>query len=227
VTTESTSPPKDPTETPPSPPPPTTTGRPTSTTGLLLFGVSLWALGHLILVVYDTALLYNLGHLGARLPGAAAALVVLLTTRTIATRLPPPPPAGPAVATIAHALRWGLALFLVPALAIRYGINFGTPLLAAAAGATVLLTAAGRALREIPTPHPPPLRLALPLALGATTGLAAAYAATHWTTDTFYEAALLRAAAAAMLVTVTITATTESLLTKRPTCPPPKPTDNP
>ncbi|MFD0531997.1 hypothetical protein ACFQ1I_44340 [Kitasatospora arboriphila] len=39
---------------------------PPGTSGLLLFAVDLAALGHLVLTVYDTALLYNLG----RLPGA-------------------------------------------------------------------------------------------------------------------------------------------------------------
>ena len=44
---------------------------------LLVFAVSTAALGLVILTVYDTALLYNLGHLGARRPVTAAALAVL------------------------------------------------------------------------------------------------------------------------------------------------------
>ena len=44
---------------------------------LLVFAASTAALGLVILTVYDTALLYNLGHLDARLPVTAGTLAVL------------------------------------------------------------------------------------------------------------------------------------------------------
>ncbi|MFD0903176.1 hypothetical protein [Actinomadura sediminis] len=47
---------------------------------MLAFAVSVWALGHLVLTVYDTALLYNLAHLGGRLPGAVVAAVALVAS---------------------------------------------------------------------------------------------------------------------------------------------------
>lgn len=54
---------------------------------LLLFLVSVGALGYLVLAVYDTALLYNLGHLPAALPGAAIAAGVLVFARILARRV--------------------------------------------------------------------------------------------------------------------------------------------
>lgn len=114
---------------------------------MLVFAVSVWALGHLVLTVYDTALLYNLAHLGGRLPGALVAVVALVAARLAAGRLPDGEP-GRASATVANALRYALVLFLVPALAVRYGPNVGSPLLAAAAGLLVCGAAAALTLRE-------------------------------------------------------------------------------
>lgn len=67
---------------------------PPGTAGLLLFAVDLAAFGHLVLTVYDTALLYNLGRLPGRLPGAAAAVAVLAATTLLRRRIPAA--AGPA-----------------------------------------------------------------------------------------------------------------------------------
>jgi hypothetical protein len=63
---------------------------------LLVFAAFTAALGLVILTVYDTALLYNLAHLGARLPATAAALAVLVAARAAAPLLPRRPP-GPGV----------------------------------------------------------------------------------------------------------------------------------
>ncbi|MFD9126428.1 hypothetical protein [Kitasatospora sp. NPDC059571] len=169
--------------------------RPASARGLLLLTASLWAVGHLVLDVYDTALLYNLGHLRGRLPGMLAALAVLGAVRW-ADRLPAPAPAGPAVAALADAVRRVFTLFLVPALAIRYGLGFGH-LQVSGLCALVLLAAAvlpalrGRAPRTV-----------LALAAAAAAGLLAACAAARLATGPYQEAALL-AAMTVLLGTVT------------------------
>jgi hypothetical protein len=56
--------------------------------GLLVFALSTAAFGYLILAVYDTALLYNLGHLSRSWPGMASAGLVLAGSRRIAARSP-------------------------------------------------------------------------------------------------------------------------------------------
>ncbi|MGW5250387.1 hypothetical protein ACWEQN_42850 [Streptomyces sp. NPDC004129] len=195
---------------------------PMSTSGLVLFGVSLWGLGHLVLVVYDTALLYNLGKLGTELPGAEVASAVLVAVRVAASRFSGRAAAGAAVTTVGNALRWALALFLVPALAVRYGVNFGSPLLAAAGGGCVVLVAAVRALREglgaRRSGGPAQLfMVAGQLGFAAVAGLAAAYGAVHWVTDTYYEAALLRAMCVFLITAVVVCAATDEGLRIIPT----------
>ncbi|MGW0081427.1 hypothetical protein [Streptomyces sp. NPDC003393] len=114
------------------------TRTPASVSGLLVFIGSLGALGVLVLVVYDTALLYNLGRLNDRLPVASAAAGLLAALRGVAHRLRDDrSAAGLAMSFVWHALfRW-LALFFVPALAVRYGVMFGTPWSAAGAGLVI------------------------------------------------------------------------------------------
>jgi hypothetical protein len=129
-----------------------TAAPPRSAGELGLFVAAVGALGHLVLVVYDTALLYNLGHLRARLPGAAVAAAVLAAARPLAHRLagrhPDRATAGPGLAWVGWSLRWFLLLFFVPALPVRYGLGFGSAPVAAAAGALVALLAAVRGLRQ-------------------------------------------------------------------------------
>jgi hypothetical protein len=130
-----------------------------STVDILLFAASAGALGYLVLVVYDTALLYNLGHLSAHGPGilvAAAALVVarvLARARAVAEDRPPShhPPGhpGPGIDTLATALVWFTALFFVPALSIRYAIGFADVPLAGLAGAAVAVVAAALTVRDV------------------------------------------------------------------------------
>ncbi len=118
-----------------------------SVAGLLVFIGSLGALGGLVLVVYDTALLYNLGRLDDRLPLALAAAGLLLCLRVAASRLRARSTSTPTLSFVVHALRRWLVLFFVPALAVRYGLLFGTPSLALATGgltATVACVQAGR-----------------------------------------------------------------------------------
>ncbi|MCU7820566.1 hypothetical protein [Kitasatospora sp. DSM 101779] len=171
---------------------------PPGTAGLLLFAVELAALGHLVLTVYDTALLYNLGRLPERLPGAAAAVALLAATALLRRRFPAAagPAAGPATGMLADGLRRSLVLFFVPALAIRYGVNFGTPLLAAAAGLLVLLAAA------VPVLAVRPRTAALALAPAALAALLAAAAAVRLTAGAHYETALLGAAVASLAAAV-------------------------
>jgi hypothetical protein len=67
-------------------PPP---GRIPGLPALLVFAASAAALGLVVLTVYDTALLCNPGHLGARLPVTAAAVAVPAAARAAAPSLPP------------------------------------------------------------------------------------------------------------------------------------------
>jgi hypothetical protein len=91
---------------------------------LLVAGLSVAALAGLVLVVYDTALLYNLGKLGAELPAACLAAVAPVIARAIAARLPARS-AGRGVDSIENSFSWFLVLFFAPALPVRYGIDFG------------------------------------------------------------------------------------------------------
>lgn len=174
---------------------------------MLLFAASVWGLGQLVLTVYDTALLYNLGHLGGRLPGAAVAGCVVLGARWASTRLRPGE-VGVALASVISGLRWTLLLFFVPALAIRYGVNFGTPLLAAAVGLLVCGAAGVCALRNAFTGAGTAriafwaVQTAVALLAGAATG----YAAVRLATDTYYEAGLLRGAASCFAVVIAVCA---------------------
>ncbi|RSN55766.1 hypothetical protein [Actinomadura sp. WAC 06369] len=187
---------------------------------LLAFAASVWALGHLVLTVYDTALLYNLGHLGGRLPGAVAAAAVLAAARLAAGRLPGGEP-GRAVASVRHALRYALVLFLVPALAVRYGPNLGSPPLAGAAGLLVCGAAAGLALRAALAGAGPRRTLlwcgqaSAALAAGGLAGFAAVRAVT----DVYYEAGLLRGAAVCFGTAVAVCAVTDRWLDGRPVGP--------
>ncbi|MFV2175714.1 hypothetical protein ACFHW2_35005 [Actinomadura sp. LOL_016] len=180
---------------------------------MLAFAVSIWALGHLVLTVYDTALLYNLGHLGGRLPGALVAVVVLVAARAASGRLPGGEP-GRASASVGIALRYALVLFLVPALAVRYGPNVGSPLLAGAAGLLVCAAAAGFTLREgLSGAGRSRTLLWCGQAFAALlAGGLAGYAAVRAVTDVYYEAGLLRGAAVCFAVAVAVCALTDRLI---------------
>ncbi|MFE1319511.1 hypothetical protein [Kitasatospora phosalacinea] len=170
------------------------------TLGLLRFAAELWAVGTLVMVVYDTALLYNLRHLPGRWPEAALALAVLAAT-AYDRRRPAPAAAipGPGTAALTVLLHRTLVLFLPPALAVRYGLGYAHPQLSAAGALLVALAAlADRRIRAA----------ALPLVLACTAGLAAAHLALHLRHDTYPESGLLRAmvalpAAAALLLALT------------------------
>lgn len=114
---------------------------------LVLFLLSVGAVGFLVLAVYDTALLYNLGHVHTVLPFASLAAVVLVGVRLAARRQGAE--TGPGTLTLVRAVGWVLAYFAVPALAIRYGLTFGVPRVSAGAGLVVLVAAGFRTFGEI------------------------------------------------------------------------------
>jgi hypothetical protein len=146
--------------------------------GLLVFVASAAGLGVLVLVVYDTALLYNLGHLDTQLPLAVVAVVVVAAARTIAPRVPAGPP-GRGVQSIARTTGWLLVLLAVPALPIRYGLGFGARY-ASVAGVAVLLAAAAvlGARDAFARSAGPPARWLLQMTAVAVAGLCAAAATT-------------------------------------------------
>ncbi|WP_344267389.1 hypothetical protein [Actinomadura napierensis] len=189
---------------------------------MLLFAISVWALGQLVLTVYDTALLYNLGHLGGRLPGATVTAVILVAARWGATRLPQGGGSGLALTSIGTGLRWALALFFVPALAVRYGVNFGTPIVSAVAGLLICAAGAVYALREglSGAGTRRTVLWAVQIALALLTGGAAGVAAVLLVTDTYYEAGVLRAAALCFAVAVAVCALTDRWIDRRRAAPP-------
>lgn len=196
------------------------TRTPASVPGLLVFIGSLGALGVLVLVVYDTALLYSLGRLPERLPLALAAAVLLLGLRRVASRLQGRPARrGLTLAFLQHALRYWLSLFFVPALAVRYGVLFGTPQLAAGVALATAATACASAARDVlaeerkatvgsvgsPDGQPPPgLLLARRLGCAVLAGTGAACLAAWLTPRSYYEVMLLSVTAAFLVATVVV-----------------------
>ncbi|HWE90260.1 MAG TPA: hypothetical protein VG317_12440 [Pseudonocardiaceae bacterium] len=118
-----------------------------SALSLLLFAITAACTGYLVLVVYDTALLYNLGHLGSKLSRAAAAVVVLAAVQLTARRYGGRP-AGARVDSVVRSFGWLLVLFFVPALSIRYGLSFGARPVAAIAFVALAGTALALGVRE-------------------------------------------------------------------------------
>ena len=129
---------------------------------LLPFVVSLGCLGYLVLIVYDTALVYNLAHLGPKLPKVAAACALLIVARFARPR------EGPALGTVRGALGWFLVLFLVPALSLRYSLDLGFPAVAVVVVIAVLVASAWFGVRE--TPNSPVRALAVAVGAGLLAG---------------------------------------------------------
>lgn len=105
------------------------------------FALSSAALGCLVLAVYDVATLYNLGHAGSWIAPVGGALLILLGARLWARREVAVPPVA---ASAARSLGWFLVLFAVPALAVRYGINFGVAPLSMVCGLTIVAVSLSR-----------------------------------------------------------------------------------
>lgn len=120
-------------------------GSTTQSAGRLVLGLtSAAALGGLVLVLYDTVLLYNLGRLGDRLPTAYALGVVLVVSRVAARgfeRRTLPADMGAGTAWLVRLARAGVVAFFVPCLALRYEVTFGSAPLALVGGLVVVVTA--------------------------------------------------------------------------------------
>ncbi|GAA1463625.1 hypothetical protein GCM10009619_42820 [Williamsia maris] len=99
------------------------------------FALSAAALGCIVLAVYDVATLYNLGHAISWSPLVGVAALALMGARLWARREAPP---RPVAASAARSLGWFLVVFAVPALAVRYGINFGVAPLSMVSGAVIV-----------------------------------------------------------------------------------------
>ncbi|MEV0171098.1 hypothetical protein AB0I00_08210 [Streptomyces sp. NPDC050803] len=183
-----------------------TTRVPASVPGVLVFVGSMGALGALVLVVYDTALLYSLGRLDDRMPLALVAAAALLGLRVAASRLPDR--SAPTLSFVVDALRLWLTLFFVPALAIRYGLLFGTSWLALAAGALTAAVACVRTVRErlVGTERRALTVLGLLARIGCAllTGAVAAALALRVMPQSYQEVALLSAMGAFLMATVVV-----------------------
>ncbi|GIH18819.1 hypothetical protein [Rugosimonospora africana] len=205
-------------------------GAPRTASELMAFAASAAALGYLVLAMYDTVLLYSLGRAGSHLLGAAVAVAVLAGARFTATRLRRRPldrPVGSGLDTLDTGLSWWLGLFLVPALAIRYELGFGSWKVAAVAGTLVIVVAAIGTLREVAgrlpvTARPAAVRrtwlmqlvaalLSGAVAAGAGLASPAAYAETR----------LLRAAVGFVVVATLVCAGSDRLIGRRPNEPEP------
>jgi hypothetical protein len=211
------------------------TGAPRTAAELIAFAASAAALGYLILAIYDTALLYNLGRVGSQLAGATAATGLLGVARFAATRLRRrrlDRPTGAGLDTLDTGLSWWLGLFLVPALAIRYELGFGSWIVAVGAGVLVIVVAAVGALREVAGRLPVTrhraagriwlIQLAAALLAGAVAagaGLASAAA--------YPETRLLRAAALFVLAATLVCAGSDRVTSRRASSPTSPPTNQP
>ncbi len=178
--------------------------RVTSAKDLVLFLVSVGATGALVLAIYDTVLLYNLGRVEKQLPVAIIATVVLTATRLAARNKGTA--AGPAIDTVIRMLSWFLAYFAVPALAIRYGLIFGAPWTAMIAGLAVIAAALTRTVREITVSA----RWALQMIGAAAAGVVAAYLGYRFSAG-YPELRLLLAVTAFCAIAVTTCAGTDRL----------------
>lgn len=168
--------------------------QPRDPVGLLAAVVSLGSLGWLVLALYETVFLYNLGDVRAHLPGMAIATALLAGARLAAAHAPAASP-GPSITAVARTFGAFLTLFFVPALAIRYGIGFGAAYVAAAAAVTLAAVAVVRTLGPA---------LKSPVLWLAGVAAAAAGAATTALTSGYAEKQILWASAAALVAVIAV-----------------------
>lgn len=124
--------------------------------GLALFVVSSAALGHLVLVTYDTILLYNLGRVDRHLVPVAVSATVLLAARLAASWRTGTGSAAEAPSAslrgwvdpkrsssvlFSRLLTGGFALFYIPSLAVRYEVTFASRLIAVGAVCVISIVA--------------------------------------------------------------------------------------
>lgn len=206
-------------------PDPDARSQPRSLLGLMVFGASVCALGYLVLVVYDTALLYNLGLLGASVPHALIALLALGILRFAAAYVPAAKAEAAAYTTLVKGAVWMLILFFVPALAVRYCVGFGTEDLAGGAVVVLGAVALAHALREglaVPVRGRTGRPVSRPVILGwfgvaLAAGLAAAYLAVVAEPYSYYEEALPRAFGAGLVTVIAACALLDRVWNGRPT----------
>ena len=75
------------------------------------------------------------------------AAIVLVAAR-FAARRPATVLAGAGMDTLSRLFHWFLALFFLPALALRYGLGFGAPILSTVASVVLIVVAFVRSARE-------------------------------------------------------------------------------
>lgn len=123
----------------------------TTVGSLITFGASAALLGSLVLVVYDTVLLYNPGRLPTMLPWAGATLGLLVAVRWWAARGRHEGATGLGViALVGGSTRHLVMLFFVPALAVRYLMSYyGGALAGAALVVLALASAAFLSVRDL------------------------------------------------------------------------------
>ncbi|MET7403711.1 hypothetical protein ABZS66_60605 [Dactylosporangium sp. NPDC005572] len=188
-----------------------------ATAGQVLLAVlAVAAIGMLVLVVYDTALLYNLGHLPGLLPVALVAGAVLAGADRWGERLPAAA-AGPAAGTVAAGLGWFVAVFFVPALPIRYALDLGNPWLTAVAAACVAGAALVLALRSVAGGlGATGTRRGWLVSLGVAGTAGAAATVFAWVPPpTYPEVRLLLAAALFLVATTVVAQVADRLVTSR------------
>lgn len=188
--------------------------RASSVADLAVFVVSAAALGVLVLAVYATALLYNLGHLAAAAPMMAGAVGLLVVARLVAGRLPTAQ-AGPGITAVGASLGWFLVFFFAPALPIRYGISFGTPMLSAVGGLIIIAAAVACGVHETARGSSVPWRVwAAELVLAVMLGAAAACAG-FLAVGGYPEARLLAAAGAFFALVLAVCAAVDRVVVAR------------
>jgi len=149
-----------------------------SAAGLLVFAASTVSLGVLVLVLYDTVLIYSLGRLSTDMPFAVVAAAVLVGAR-LGARAVPDRIAGPHVDVEITAMRQWFLLFFIAALPIRYALGFGSRWLAVALCVGFALAASAGALHDVASRKairmaPLATRLSAAVLLSAAGGIAAA-----------------------------------------------------
>ena len=153
-------------------------GRVDSAAGLFVFAASTVSLGVIVLVLYDTVLIYSLGRLSTDLPFGVAAGAVLVSAR-LGARAVPDRVAGPHINVEITAMRQFFLLFFIAALPVRYALAFGSRWLAVALCVGFTLAASGSALHDVVNRTatkmaPLATRLSAAVLLSAVGGIAAA-----------------------------------------------------
>jgi hypothetical protein len=181
-------------------------------------GLALWAAagagaGALVLVVYDTALLYNLAHVPGALAVAVGAAAVSVTARALSRRRRARPP-GPGAAVAVLVTRRTVLFGFVPALPLRYALVYLGSLGALALVGLFLAAVVGSALRDVTrelATAPRPVRIGWVIELAVAVALAGGAAVVALSTTTSFAGhtewrmlAAVGLAAAALVVVLAV-----------------------